>query len=110
MKKDYHVTYKFLTFVNISSYIVQYPVLGTSQSALHFTPWQTYSIKCHLWNASSGVACMCKGCSYIYLPLSIAKYSFMQLSELEQCRVKKFAQGFKTAAQNLNPGSLSREV
>ena len=25
----------------IRSYIAQYPVLGTAQSALHFTPWQT---------------------------------------------------------------------
>ena len=28
-----------------------------------------------------------------YPPLSIAKYSFLQLSELEQCRVNKLAQG-----------------
>ena len=32
---------------------------------------------------------MCEGCSYTYPPLSIARYSFIQLSELEQCRVKK---------------------
>ena len=32
---------------------------------------------------------MCEeGCSYTYPPLSIARYSFIQLSELEQCRVK----------------------
>ena len=29
-----------------------------------------------------------EGCSYTYPPLSIARYSFIQLSELEQCRVK----------------------
>ena len=34
----------------------------------------------------------------------------MQLSELEQCRVKKIAQGFNTTAQDSNPGSLSREL
>ena len=33
----------------------------------------------------------------------------MQLSELEQCRVKQLAQGFNTAAQDTNPGPLSRE-
>ena len=44
-----------------------------------------------------------------YSPLSIARYSFIQLSELEQCRVKKLARGFNTAAQDSNPGSLSRE-
>ena len=52
---------------------------------------------------------MHKGCSYTYPPLSIARYSFIQLSELEPCRVKTLAQGFNTAAQDLNPGSLSRE-
>ena len=31
---------------------------------------------------------MREGCSYTYPPLSIARYSFIQLSELEQCRVK----------------------
>ena len=52
---------------------------------------------------------MREGCSYTYPPLSIARYSFIQLSELEQCRVKKLAQGFNTAAQDLKPGSHSRE-
>ena len=41
-----------------------------------------------LWEAST------------YPPLSITRYSFIQLSELEQCRVKKLAQGFNTVAQN----------
>ena len=52
---------------------------------------------------------MQEGCSYTYPPLSVARYSFMQLSELEQCRVKKLAQGFNTTAQDSNPGSRSRE-
>ena len=52
---------------------------------------------------------MREGCSYTYPPLSIVSYSFIQLSELEQCRVKKRAQGFNTAAQDSNPGSRSRE-
>ena len=41
--------------------------------------------------------------------MSIARYSFIQLSGLEQCRVKKLAHGFNTATQDLNPGPLSRE-
>ena len=46
-----------------------------------------------LWEPSSHMLqLMCKGCTYP--PLSIARYSFIQLSELEQCRVKKPAQGF----------------
>ena len=52
---------------------------------------------------------MREDCSYAYPPLSIARYSFIQLSELDQCRVKKLPQGFNTAAQDSNPGSLSRE-
>ena len=39
----------------------------------------------------------------------LARYSFIQLSELEQCRVNKLAQSFNTAAQDLNPGPVSRE-
>ena len=49
------------------------------------------------------------GCLYTYPPLSIGRYSFIQLSELEQRRVKKLAEGFNTAAQDSNPGPLSRE-
>ena len=52
---------------------------------------------------------MCEGCSYTYPPLSIARYSFIQLSELEQCRVKQTCPRFNTIAQDPNPGSLSRE-
>ena len=52
---------------------------------------------------------MGEGFSYTYPPLSIAKYSFIQLSELEQCRVEKLAQGFNTAAQDSNSDSRSRE-
>ena len=96
-----------------SSYITQYPVHRTVQSALHFTSLtdlfnQTpYRL---LWEASSHMLqLMCEGCSYIYSSMSIAKYSFIQLSELEQCRVKETSQGFNTAAQDSNPGSRSRE-
>ena len=63
-----------------------------------------------LWEASSHMLqLMHKGCSYTYPPLSTARYSFIQLSELEQCRVKKLAQSFNTVAQDSNPGSLSQE-
>ncbi len=52
---------------------------------------------------------MREGCLYTYPPLSIARYSFLQLSEMEQCRVKKLAQDFNTAAQDSTPSSISRE-
>ena len=96
-----------------SSYIAQYPVLRNVQSTLHFTSLtdlfnQTPSR--FLWEASSHMLqLMHEGYSYIYPPLSIARYSFIQMSELEQCRVKKIAQGFNTATQDSNPGSRSRE-
>ena len=86
--------------VKASSYIAQYPVLRTVQSALHFTSLTdlfTQTPSRLLWEASSHMLqLMREGCSYTYPPLSIVRYSFIQLSELEQCRVKKLAQGFNT--------------
>ena len=99
--------------VKASSYITQYPILRTFQSALHFTSLtdlfnQTPSQI--LWEASSHMLQLKReGCSYTYPPLSIVNYSFIQLSELEQCRVKKLAQGFNTLAQDSNPGSRKQE-
>ena len=92
---------------------MQYPVLRTVQSTLHFTSLTdlfTQTPSQLLWEASSYMLqLMREGCSYTYPPLSIARYSFIQLSELEQLRVKKLAQGFSTVAQDLNPGSRSRD-
>ena len=101
----------FFLYVKASSYIAQYPVLRTIQSALHFTSLTdllTQTPSRLLWEASSHMLqLMREGCSYTYPPLSIARYSFIQLSELEQCRVNKLAQRFNTAAQNSNLGSRS---
>ena len=91
---------------------MQYPVLRTVQSVLHFTSLTdlfTQTPSWLLWEASSHVLqLMRERCSYTYPPLSIARYSVIQLSELEQCRVKKLSQGFNTTAQNSNPGSRSQ--
>ena len=82
----------------VSSYII----LRIAQSTLRFTSLtdlfnQTPSQL--LWEASSHMLqLMREGCSYTYPPLSIARYSFILPSELEQCRVKKLATGFNTAA------------
>ena len=96
-----------------SSYIAQYPILRIAQSALHFTSLTdlfTQTPSRLLWEASSHVLQLKReGCSYTYPPLSIARYSFIQLSELEQGRMKKLAQGFNNAAQNSNPDHLGRE-
>ena len=99
--------------VKASSYIEQYPVLRTVQSALHFTILTdlfTQTPSRLLWEASRHMLLLMReGCSYTYPPLPIARNSFIQMSELEQCRVKTPAQSFNTAAQDSNPGSRSRE-
>ena len=99
--------------VKVISYVVQYSVLRTVQSALHFnslTDLFTQTPSQLLWEACSHMLqLMREGCAYTYRPLFIARYSFIQLSELEQCRVIKRAQGFNTAAQDSNPGSRNRE-
>ena len=67
-------------------------MLKSVQSALHFTSLTdlfTQTPSRLLWEASSHMLqLMRKGCSYSYPPLSIARYSFIKLSELEQCRMK----------------------
>ena len=99
--------------IKVLSYIAQYPVLTTDQSALHVTSLTdlfTQTPSQLLWEASSHMLhLMREGCLYTYPPLSIASYSYIQLSELEQCRVNKLAQGFYTVAHDSNPGSRSRE-
>ena len=98
--------------VKVSSYIAQCPILGISQSALHFTSLAdlfTQTPSQLLWEASSHMLqWMHEDCSYTYPPLSIARYSFIQLSERRQ-KSEKHAQGLNTAAQDLNPGPLSSE-
>ena len=89
-----------------------YSAVSRLKAFLHFTSLRdlfTQTPSRLLWEASSHVPqLMREGCSYTYPPLSIARYSFIQLSELN-CRVKKLAQGFNNAAQDSNPGSRSRE-
>ena len=47
-------------------------------------------------------------CSFRYPPLSVARYSFIQLSELWQCGMNDIAKGKASKRQenNLNPSSL----
>ena len=70
--------------VKVSFYPAQYPILRIAQSALRFTS-QTINqtLSQLLWEASSHMLqLMHKGCSYTYPPLSITRYSFIQLSEV----------------------------
>ena len=72
----------------VRSYIAQYPILTIAQSALHFTSLtdvfnQTPSQI--LWEASSHMLkLMREGCSCTHPLLFIARYSCLQLNELEQ--------------------------
>ena len=52
---------------------------------------------------------MREGYSYIYPPLSIIRFSFIQLSEPEECRAKILVHFFYTAAQDSYAGSCIRE-
>ena len=103
----------WITQVKVSYYIAQCQTVRIALSALRFISLtdifnQTPSQR--LWEASSlMLQLMCEGCSYRYAPLSVANYSFIQLSELEQCRMKKHVQGFNAAAKDSKPGCLSRE-
>ena len=93
----------------VSSCIAQYQILRIAQSALHFTSLtdlfnQTPSQL--LWEVSSHMLqLMREGCLYTYPPLSIARNSFIQLSELEQCRVKTTCLMFSHRSTGFEPGS-----
>ena len=97
-----------------SSYIAQYPVLRTVQSTLHFTSPTylfTQTPSRLLWEASSNMLqLMREGCSYTYPPLSIARYSFIQLSELEQCTVKQNLPKVLTPQPGFEPGFSQSRV
>ena len=75
--------------VMVSSNTPQYPVV-TAANAL--PPWETCSIKHHLHFAgkhSATLQLQRTGCSYTQTQLSTDRYSSIQLTELEKCRMKK---------------------
>ena len=89
--------------------LLQYPILRIAQSTLHFTSLFIQTPSQLLWEASSHtLQLMHEGCSYTYPPFVFSQV-LIYMSELEQCRVKKLARGFNTAAQDSNPGPRSRE-
>ena len=81
--------------VKVRFYIAQYPVLRTAQSALlHFTSLAdlfTQTPSRLLWEASNHMLKLICERLLVHI-VTTARYSFIQLSELEQCRVKKCAQ------------------
>ena len=91
------------------SYIALYPVIGTVQCALHFTPWQACSFQHHFnfsEKHSATLQLLHQDYSFRYPSLSIARYSFIQLSELWQCGMNKIAKVSKQQQEDSNLGSL----
>ena len=52
----------YLIKFNVRSYIARYPVIGTVQGALHFTPWQTCSFQRH-FDFSGNHSAKCNYCA-----------------------------------------------
>ena len=75
-------------------YTAQYPVNRTAQSALRTTRWQTCSLH-HQLDFSHAANTVQRLFFYIYPPLFVARYSFIQLSELEESGVNEIAQASK---------------
>ena len=96
--------------LKVCFHIAQYPVHWTAQSALHFTPWQTCSFRHQLGFSgkhSSHAAITRNDYSLTCPPLSIAKYSFIQLSRLRHREENENAQTSKRYQRGFEPG-LSR--
>ena len=87
--RSYNISQLACVYKKVSHYIAQYPVLRTAQSTLHFTSLTdlyTQTPSQLLWEAYRHMLQLLhEGCSYTYPPLSIARYSFIQLGELELC-------------------------
>ena len=98
-----------------SFYIVQYPVRWTARSASHFLPSLTDLFIPTPFSASPGSILarqqLCaKTKSLTFPPLSIARYSFIQLSEQGRQWGEQKCPIFETVAKgDSNPGSLDCE-
>ena len=96
-----------MTHQLMSSYVAQYPVPSPQKRFTLYFPGRSFQSNI----ISTSLGSMREGCSYTYPPLSTARYSSIQMSELKHCRVQTNCPCpmSHTAAQDLNPGSLSRE-
>ena len=96
--------------VKVWFYIALYPVHCTAQSTLHFPPLAHVFIPT-LFSASLGsilaMQQLRNDYSLTFPPLSIARYSFIQLSRLRRREVKENAQTSKRYQRGFEPG-LSR--
>ena len=98
-----------------SFYIAQYPVRWTAQSALHFLPSLTDLFIPTPFSASPGSILAMQQLrantkTLTFPPLSIARYSFIQLSRQGRQRREGKCPIFQTVAKgDSNPGSLDCE-
>ena len=96
-------------------YIAQYPVRWTAQSALHFFAIPDRPVHSDINSASPGCILArqqlrAKTTSLTFPPLSIARYSFIQLRELGCQWIERNCPIFETVAKgDSNPGSLDCE-
>ena len=91
--------------VKARSYLTRYPVLGCSK----LNPWQICSFQHHIdfsWKYSAKLQLLREDYPFAYPPMSVAKYSCIQLSELWQCGVNEFAKVSKQQQDDSNSGSL----
>ena len=98
--------------VNVWFYIALYPVRWTAQSALHFPPLADLFIPTPFSASLGSILAMQQlrnDYSLTFPPLSIARYSFIQLSRLRRREVKENAQTSKRQQRGSNPGSLDFE-
>ena len=81
-------------------YIVRYPVLGTVQSALHFTPWQTCSFQLHL-NFSGKHSAMLQ---LLQISTSVCSQVLIYTAEWTVAMWdERNCQSFETAARGFEP-------
>ena len=93
-------------------YIALYPVHWTAQSALHFPPLAYLFIPTPFSASLGSILAMQQlrnDYSLTFPPLSIARYSFIQLSRLKRREVKENAQTSKRYQRGFEPG-LSRLI
>ena len=100
---DYHYFYPWQTMStgNGKFLYMQHPILRTNQGTLHFTPWpiQSNTISTSLGNIQTFNPW--RLFLHKYPPLSITRYSCIQLSELEQCRASELPCRVSNSHQHL---------
>ena len=89
----------------VNSYTTQYPVFRIVQSALQFTLLQTCSFQCQLdFPGKLSVTFQLQHNDYLFdicPSLSLARHSFIQLSELRQRGVNKIDQALEQQQEDL---------